>query len=194
VRELSLAECTHVGEDHLDALRREAPGLRKLDLNGTGAEVTPEAAEGISRLRHLAVLYLRQARVGDEALLRIAAACPALTELDLGRCESVGDRGVAGLGALDLLRSVSLNGTAVTDLGLLAFAGGGSRHTLRELRIDGCRNVSDDGVEGILHLCRHLNIFIFHNCPGVTGRSRDALESYLAENHATMKQLTWTVY
>ena len=66
--------------------------------------------------------------------------------------------------------------------------------TLLELRLDGCRAITDQGVERPLAGCLALQILLLHQCPGVTERAREQLEQHLARAGRAVKQLSWTVY
>jgi hypothetical protein len=192
VEELEMGEFETLSEAQvrsISSLKR----LRKLDLNGV-AIAAPETIleRGLMNLSCLRILYLRATGVGDRVAAAIGANCPFLVELDLGHCVDVGDAGVTALSAgCKKLSCLNLSKTGIADSGL-AVLGENCRESLRELRIDGCLRVTDDGVERLLAGVRRLAIFVFHNCPKLTDRSRLAVERHDTENK--MKQLVWTVY
>ena len=190
---LDLSECIHIDETHILALKR-SPYLRKLDLNSTGLLLT-DPQKCFEPLQHLSILYMRATHITDFDLSIISQCCPRLREIDLGRCSKVGDEGVAVLGQnCELLEAVNLCRTNVTDAGIADFVQGGMKEHLAELRIDGCVQVTDEGVFAILECCPKLRILIFHNCPKITGESRQALQDYLQEKQIPMKQIMWTIY
>jgi len=217
VRQVDLSDCT-VTDSHVLALAASCPGLVKLNINqvqyraglasrkSSGAVAEPEprqqqvGQEALTKLlaqcRHLSVAYLRGlSGVTDTVVSVLATTARHLTHLDLGGCVQVGDLGLESLSRhCPGLLSLSLARTRVTDAGLAALARATCRNRLQELRIDSCRNVSDDGVEILLDGVTSLRILIFHGCPRVTERTRVALETYLAMNGQVVKQLTWTVY
>ena len=90
------------------------------------------------------------------------------------------------------LSSLSLARTNVTDLGLSRLGIAQCRNFLHELKVDGCKRLTDLGVELLLDGLSRLQILSFHSCPGVTERAREALEVYLGQGR--VRQLTWTVY
>lgn len=193
VRNLDFSECRSVTARQLSVFPRN---LVSLDLNSVVCDFdAADLVRALNGQRGLRTLFLRRSCADNEVAAAIGSHCPSISELDLGICESVGDRGVAALGqGLAHLQSANFSQTSITDQGLLSFAQGECRRTLREIRIDGCREVTDEGIEALLGFCAKLSILIFHNCPKVTEQSRLALENYLLENQISMKQLTWTIY
>jgi len=140
----------------------------------------------------LTVLHLRDCYkcVTDQV-----ACCfpPGLIHLDLGGCPALGDKGVQALAiGCPRLASLSLARTGVTDMGLSRLGIARCRYTLQELKIDGCSRLTDLGVELLLDGLSRLQVLSFHSCPGLTERSRAALELYLGQGR--VRQLTWTVY
>ncbi len=191
VSEIDLSLCPTVSGQLLECLVK-CSNLTRLCLDHTGAVIKP--GWGTS-MRHLHTIHLRRCIIDDVGLAKLAQGCPCLAVVDLGDCSDVGDEGVASLGAAcQELQSVGLSSTSVGDVGLLAFAAAQSPgDLLEELRIDGCSRVSDDGISAVLDFCLSLKIFLFHNCPLVTDRTREMLDAYTA-NGVVMKQLTWTIY
>ncbi len=118
--------------------------------------------------------------------------------MDLGHCPEVGDASAVALAFhCPRLASLGLSATSVGDAGLHALADAAAGvASLTELRVDGCAGVSDDGVLALLRGRggTRLRILIFHNCPGVTERSRQELEGHMAVAGGGVKQLMWTVY
>merc|ERR1719383_869134 len=117
-----------------------------------------------------------------------------LRHLDVGRCPNVHDSVLQILSSCRHLESLSLAGTDITDLGLHYLANSESRDSLKELRIDRCTNVTDDGIQFLLEGLGCLEILIFSGCRQVTDQSRILLEQYLREHRRNVRQLSWTVY
>ena len=141
---------------------------------------------------NLSVLHLRDcsSSVSDQVATLLP---PTLLHLDLGGCSRLSDPGVQALAVgCPRLSSLSLARTAVTDLGLSRLGIAQCRNFLQELKVDGCRRLTDLGVELLLDGLSRLRILSFHSCPGVTDRAREALEVYLGQGR--VRQLTWTVY
>jgi len=200
VREVDLSDCSLTG-GHLTSLQ-PCPRLARLNLNqprhpdkraGRKAEPLPHHLSSLlSTCRHLSVLHLRDCRtcVTDQ----VAALLPAtLVHLDLGGCHQLGDPGVAQVAAnCARLQSLSLARTGVSDLGLSGLGVARCRDSLQEVKVDGCRLLTDLGVELLLDGLARLQILSFHSCPGLTERSREVLQEYLGQGG--VRQLTWTVY
>ena len=189
--------------------------LRKLNLNTSfwylrkvgvkdqaavtaGPPDSIQVAEIITKNSHLATLYLRNLSCVTDSVL--SCLPPSVTHLDLGGCASVTDSGVDQLVRhCPRLASLSLARTKVTDKGLTRLGDGECRGTLKEIRLDGCKDITDKGIEELLAGVGRsgasvLEILIFHKCPKVTDRSRQILEQFLMEAGGAVRQLTWTVY
>jgi len=186
--------------------------LRKLNLNSDywfeefvkekqTVEELPESKqieELLSKNRQLVILHMRNLLCVSDSV--ISALPSTITHLDLGGCTRVTDAGVTQLCNRCLnLSSLSLARTKITDSGLIRIGESRSGRTLKEIRLDGCKSISDAGIEGLLAGIggsgqSALEILIFHKCPNITERSRLALEEFLMEAGGAMRQLTWTVY
>ncbi|XP_043944058.1 protein AMN1 homolog isoform X2 [Protopterus annectens] len=139
-------------------------------------------------------VYLeRCSNVLDEGILAIARNCKHLQILNIGRCSNITDSALYALGQNScFLQSVKFSATKVTDDGVTALVSGVCSQSLKEVYMDRCVNLTDGSVEAVLNCCPKLHIFIFHECPLITERSREALYPFLRSNQ--IKQLTWTVY
>jgi len=188
--------------------------LRKLNLNTSfvylkktqdGREAvkatTPDSiqvAELVSSNCHLSTLYMRNLVCVTDTV--ISSLPPSLAHLDLGGCVAVTDAGVDQLVRhCPRLVSLSLARTRVTDKGLSRLGEGEAVRTLKEIRMDGCRAITDKGIQDLLAGIGRsgasvLEILIFHKCPKVTDRSRQALEQFLLDAGGSVRQLAWTVY
>lgn len=199
VREVDLSDCSLTGK-HLEALL-DCPRLTKLNLNQPRPKGKPRTIVLLKPIYMerllvscplLTVLYLRDCYtcVTDQ----VASSFPSgLIHLDLGGCSNLGDPGVHALSTqCPMLASLSLARTGVTDLGLSRLGIARCRNILQELKIDGCPHLTDLGVELLLEGLARLQVLSFHSCPGLTERSRAALELYLGQGR--VRQLTWTVY
>lgn len=198
VREIDLSEMDgEVTQGMINALIM-CPNLQKLNLNNIKCTFPVSVLNGVLGQigGNLSVLYLRRSIADSSTLETLAKTAPHITELDLGLCAEVGDPGLTALVAgCPRLTSLNLSRTAVSDSGLTALAtSAAGRDHLVELRVDGCREVTDEGIEGLLLFSSKLTILMFHNCPKVTERSRSALEEYLLNNRIGMRQVAWTVY
>lgn len=120
--------------------------------------------------------------------------CPHIRYLDLGNCHRLDDRSAEVIGQLCHLESLSLTGTKITDIGLASIGSSESAATLKELRINKCRELTDEGIEMLFSGLQALEILIFNGCPQVTDDSRLALDRYLRDHRINVRQLSWTVY
>ena len=185
----SLLPCCYLAKLNLNQPRRKGKISR---ATATRLPSPTHLSSLLSSCRHLTELHLRDCSscVTDQVA---ALLPPGLEHLDLGGCSSLGDAGVQALSqGCPRLQSLSLARTGVTDGGLARLGLARCRAVLQELKIDGCLLLTDLGVELLLEGLSRLQILSFHSCPGLTERSRAALEQYLGQGR--VRQLTWTVY
>ena len=196
IRSLNLSSCeiTDVG---LAVIASKCKSLSKLDLNAENEPRTNITPDGITALsqscKMLQTIYLRRClTINDDAVVAIATNCPNLTNFNLGGCHRLTDNSLFALAKESRnLSSLNVSHTQVSDDGLCALANGVSSQRLREVHIAHCSRVTDLSVFALVEHCQYLNILILHNCPGVTERSREALE--ILQRRGS-KQLSWTVY
>ena len=93
-------------------------------------------------LTHLNLRHLRGVR--DSGLQCVSRS---LTHVDLGGCLQVSDSGVRRLASCPRLSSLSLSRTLITDRSLCSLSSGKCRNSLGELRVNGCVNITDSGIE-----------------------------------------------
>ena len=100
----------------------------------------------LMRNKFLTQLNLRHLRgVRDSGLQCVPRS---LTHVDLGGCLLVSDSGVRRLAtACPRLSSLSLSRTLITDRSLCHLSSGKCRNSLREVRVNGCVNITDSGIE-----------------------------------------------
>jgi len=212
VRELDLSDSDVT--DELIAALNCCVHLRKLNLNTSfvflkkgkdenlpktaGPPDSSQVAELVTKNCHLSTLYMRNLACVTDSV--IACLPPSITHLDLGGCVAVTDSGVEQLVShCPRLVSLSLARTRISDNGLAKMGEGECGRTLKEIRLDGCKDITDRGIEDLLagigrSGASALEILIFHKCPKVTDRSRQVLEEFLFEAGGAVRQLTWTVY
>ncbi|XP_060070166.1 protein AMN1 homolog [Ylistrum balloti] len=195
---LDLSECdvTDTGLQHLS----KCPQLKKLDLNSAKVSRSNISTEGIINVAHtctqLQTVYLRRCiNLTDEAVIALSTSCPQLRLLNIGGCHLLTDKSLLALGQNShYLKSVNFSKTKVTDNGVIGLVMGSSSKTLKEVHMDGCVNLTDEAVEGVLQFCPQICILLFHGCPKITEQSRQALEQLTIDRAAPMKQVTWTIY
>jgi len=168
------------------------------DKTTTAQPASSQVAELLSKNPRLCTLYVRNLVCMTDSV--IPSLPPTITHLDLGGCVAVTDTGVEYLVThCPRLVSLSLAKTKITDIGLAMLGRGEAGKTLKEIRLDGCRAITDKGIGDLLAGISRggssvLEILIFHKCPLVTDRSRQALEEFLMDAGRAVRQLTWTVY
>eukprot|EP00241_Pyramimonas_parkeae_P015225 CAMPEP_0114305348 /NCGR_PEP_ID=MMETSP0059-20121206/16291_1 /TAXON_ID=36894 /ORGANISM="Pyramimonas parkeae, Strain CCMP726" /LENGTH=561 /DNA_ID=CAMNT_0001428545 /DNA_START=41 /DNA_END=1727 /DNA_ORIENTATION=- len=115
---LDVQSCLDVGDEGVRALHR-LTNLRDLSLH-TCMQVTDGGLVPLAALRKL---NLRFTQISSVGLSVVALNSSAITSLDLGWCENVGDAGARALHPLKKLQSLSLQRCSVTDAGVSALAG-----------------------------------------------------------------------
>ncbi|XP_053574999.1 protein AMN1 homolog [Bombina bombina] len=173
--------------------------LKTINLNSfKGEQRTSITSEGIKAVAHscahlLEVSLKRCSNLSDVGILALALHCPLLRILNLSGCSSITDASLQALGQnSSLLHSVDFSATRVTDQGVIALVGGRCSQALKEIHMDRCVHLTDTSVDAVLTHCPHIYILLFHGCPLITDRSREALEQLVGPNK--IKQVTWTVY
>ncbi|XP_029768664.1 protein AMN1 homolog [Terrapene carolina triunguis] len=143
--------------------------------------------------------YLREAsfkrccNVSDSGVLALALNCHLLQIVNLGSCSGITDASLHALGQnCRFLHSVDFSSTQVTDNGVIALVSGMCSKNLKEIHMERCVTLTDVAVEAVLTCCPEIYILLFHGCPLITDRSREALEQLVGPNK--IKQVTWTVY
>ncbi|XP_041072047.1 protein AMN1 homolog isoform X2 [Carcharodon carcharias] len=178
------------------------PGLQKLDLSA--CDITDHGLIMLQICTQLREINLNSSdyklSITSEGLKVIASSCPYLSEVCLRRCRNVSDEGIVALAQqCRLLQVVNISGClGVTDASLQAlgknckFLYSVDFSATKEIHMDRCVNLTDEAVESVLIFCPHVFILLFHGCPLITDRSREALQQLACPNQ--MKQVTWTVY
>jgi len=168
------------------------------EVNMSNRNINPSSDQLVNLLSgqvSLHTLFLRGVENLNTEVFMALAECSNLIHLDISRCRGITDEFIGLISeGCDRLESLSLSGTDITDVGLSFLARSESRMSLKELRIDRCRHITDDGIQVLLEGMAALEILLFHGCPQVTEASRQTLEEYLLNHARNVRQLTWTVY
>ncbi|XP_073177604.1 protein AMN1 homolog isoform X4 [Lepidochelys kempii] len=172
--------------------------LKKINLNSCKENRLAITSEGVRALA-LSCPYLREAsfkrccNVSDNGVLALALNCHLLQIVNLGSCSGITDASLHALGQnCRFLHSVDFSSTQVTDNGVIALVSGMCSKNLKEIHMERCVTLTDVAVEAVLTCCPAIYILLFHGCPLITDRSREALEQLVGPNK--IKQVTWTVY
>ncbi|XP_068134334.1 protein AMN1 homolog isoform X2 [Hyperolius riggenbachi] len=197
VKKLDLRDCD-VSDSAL-RLIAQCRQLRKISLSSSkGEERTSVTSQGIEAVAescpYLHEITLKKCpNVTDGGVLSLSLHCPLLQIVNLSGCTQISDVSLQALGQnCPYLHSVDFSATGVTDCGVIALAAGKCSQNLKEVHMARCVNLTDDSVEAILTCCPNIYILLFHGCPQITERSREALEELVGPNK--IKQITWTVY
>ncbi|XP_033739686.1 protein AMN1 homolog [Pecten maximus] len=196
VLDLSECEVSDTGLQHLTKCSQ----LKKLDLNSaklSRSEITSEGIVNVAQAcAQLQTVYLRRCiNLTDDAVIALSTSCPQLRLLNIGGCHQLTDQSLLSLGQNShFLKSINFSKTKVTDNGVIGLVTGNCSKTLKEVHMDGCVNLTDEAVEGVLQFCPQISILLFHGCPKITEQSRQALEQLTLDRKTPMKQVTWTIY
>jgi len=183
-KSLSLSACP-IDDDGIKALA-SCDSLRRLDLNsdpkGYVHRVTSLGVVSVAlSCKYLQHVGLRRCMaVGDTALVALANGCPLLRRLNVSGLNLISDAALDALGSrCSHIESIDFSCTNVTDSGVLSLANGASRGVLREILMARCLNLTDNAVECVISLCPIIDILVFHSCPLISDRSREALEELM---------------
>ncbi|CAF1261782.1 unnamed protein product [Rotaria sp. Silwood1] len=128
-------------------------------------------------------------QITDESIIAIGTYCLRLIELDLTGCTKITDEGINGLRQLTHLRSLGLTQTHITDNSLISIGQSTFHHTLNEINLKMCIEITDDGFLFLLKHCPNLKTIGFIQCPKLTERSRQNLNP---QTHQ-LSYLVWSI-
>lgn len=179
-KSLSLSICP-IDDDGIKSLA-SCESLRRLDLNsepkGYAHQVTTLGIQSVAlSCKYLQHVGLRRCLdVDDAAIVAIAHGCPLLRRMNIGGLVLISDVALDAIGAKSShLESIDFSNTNVTDSGVLSLANGACRGSIREMLMAKCLNLTDNAVECVISLCPVIDILVFHSCPLMSDRSREAL-------------------
>lgn len=163
LRELDLTGCAGVTRAYTHGASLQ---LQSLDMSDCHGVDDAGLALTISRMPHLACLYLRRcARITDASLVAVTSYCGALRQLSVSDCARVTDFGIREVAARlgPSLRYLSVGKCdRVSDAGLLVVA----RHCykLRYLNARGCEALSDSAMLALARSCPRMRAFDLGKC------------------------------
>jgi hypothetical protein len=128
-------------------------------------------------------------QITDESVNAIGTSCVRLMELDLTGCVRVTDEGINGLRQLTHLRSIALTQTHITDDSLISIGESAFHHTLNEINLKMCTEITDDGFLFLLKHCPNLKTIGSIQCPKLTERSRQNINPHTHQ----LSYLVWTI-
>jgi hypothetical protein len=145
-----------LNDDDLVALGNGCPLLASV---GTMLwSITDVGLQGVARNGALSTLRLQNCcKLTDEGLRAAAAFCPHLESVDLSYCTQLSDASLIALGQhCHNLRELNIQGTSMTDEGLLAIAAG----CLRLVKLVAKQNDIGPAIEAIARSCPRLRTLV----------------------------------
>lgn len=145
LEELVLQGCTNITDDGLTVLVNGCRRINFLDINkcsnvgNTGISSISKACSSSLQTLKLLDCY----KVGDDSILSLARNCKNLETLIIGGCRDISEKAIESL-------AVSC------------------KHSLKNLRMDWCLNISDSSLNCILFQCRNLEAVDIGCCEEVT--------------------------
>ena len=172
IRRITLSYCKHVQDRSMAHIAQHAASrLEVIDLTRC-TSVTDQGFRHWSmynfpKLRKLVLADCTY--LSDQSIVGIANAARNLRELDLSFCCALSDTAteVLSLGLTQLTHlDLAFCGSAVSDSSLRCI--GLHLLELKFLSVRGCVRVTGQGVEGVLHGCRSLEVFDVSQCKNLT--------------------------
>lgn len=194
IRRLNLATCFKITNPAVLDLARRLRCLQSVDLTGCN-KLQDSALEAIAENTGITSLRLGAVtKLGDSALLRVAARLAGLEELDLTHCPRITDRSATQLfDRCPQLKTLSLGGcwevsdtsfsriklqvnlehldvavSSIGNAGLQALKG--TCKKLKYLNLEGCANITDEAFLDDTPFGEHLETLNLAGCSNITAR------------------------
>jgi F-box and leucine-rich repeat protein GRR1 len=157
--------------------------LRRANITDLGLS---ELVRQYPSLRKIRLHYC--SLITDASVIAIGEHCSRLLELDLTGCSELTDVAVQGLCKLTQLNALALSQMQITDQSLFDIGRSAFHHSLNEINLRKCTQITDDGFLFLVQHCPNLKTIGFIQCPKLTERSRHTLNqqthrySYLVYN------------
>lgn len=170
LKTLHLAECRLITNKLLQALAGNCRSLQEVGLQGCNKITDLGLSALVNGCHQIRSLDVSKCNIGDAGLLSISTSCSSnLTTLKLLDCYKIGDDSMLCLAkSCKNLETLVIGGCrhisdeTVKSLGLVC------SHSLRNLRMDWCLNVSDTSLGCILSQCRNLEALNIGCCEEIT--------------------------
>ena len=181
LRVLHMASCNSVEGGCFIALADCCPEIMDIDISGCRKIQRWGLHKLFSALHKIEILNICHLQsVGDEEMRVLAHNNPHLTVLNAVETINISDTGVLAISQhcfdLDILNlSRKQMTTRVTDVSLLAL--GERSLSLRELRLHGCENVSDVGLNWLSIGCKSLEVLDLGGCNKVRKEKREVINT-----------------
>ncbi|CAH1173551.1 unnamed protein product [Phaedon cochleariae] len=127
-------------------------------------------------------------QMNDDVLEVLANYCPNLMGLDIGGCVNITDMGMDKLSKLRNLTWLTLSSTQISDGGIQSIVTGPSGAKIKELRIEDCKNVTEQGLRAVADNCPKVEILMFHKCSTINSSNI----MFQEQPFKNLKHVTWT--
>lgn len=179
-------------DDNLFEIISKCVKLRRLYLAGDKETlIKPERFtklfKNLASLTSLVLTNYHQ--ITDKTLKELVVNCQDLQAIDLTGCTGITNEGLCQLSKLDCLTCIKLSNTKISDQGVIQLVQGPSSTRLKELRLDGCTNLTSACLTSVAAHCPNIEVLIFNNC----SKSADEVSGLEDNAFKNLKQLTWTI-
>lgn len=167
--------------------------LRCLSIRGNENDYISSMSLEIifEHLSILEILVLKNIpQVTDKVIENVAQYCPRLKALDLSGCTNITDDGFISLAKLSSLTWMKFSYTEIGDESIAKIVQSQCGSKIKELRIDGCKNITENGIIAIAENCSAIEVLIIENCCRF---SDSCINRFQAENFPNLKELRWTI-
>ncbi|XP_059303516.1 F-box/LRR-repeat protein 3-like [Lycium ferocissimum] len=160
-------------------LARNCPSIEDVNMENTSIGMKRDPFPyGVKKPRIRSVCLAHNPHLNDDSLTKVALLCPNMESLNLYRCRSVTEAGIAfalevcnhirnlGFGRCQLIKNIGRGaelpnlevinaaGSALSDEGLAMIGSRCSR--LLKLNLDNCEEVTAEGIQAMVQNCKSL--------------------------------------
>ncbi|XP_057960839.1 F-box/LRR-repeat protein 4 isoform X2 [Malania oleifera] len=171
LKTLQLTGCRFITDVVLQALSKNCHNLEDLGLQGCTSITNSGLNVLVEGCRRIKLLDINKCcNVGDIGILNVSQACSlSLKTLKLLDCYKVGDESIFSLAKFcKNLQTLIIGGCRdISDESIKSLAAA-CGHSLKNLRMDWCLNISDSSLNCIFRQCRNLEALDIACCEEVT--------------------------
>lgn len=172
LRSLHLAGCRSVNDKVLEALSRRCNNMEELGLQGCTSITDSGLTSLVKGCRRLKCLDINKcSNISDIGICSVSVACSSsLKTLKLLDCYKVRDESILSLAEFcKNLETLIIGGCRdISDESIKSLAVAACGHSLKNLRMDWCLNISDLSLNCIFCNCRNLEALDIGCCEEVT--------------------------